>query len=114
MRLVDHPEPSISSPRELKLRMLEVGVCGTDRELCAFRFGSAPQGSDHYILGHESLAEVVDIGDDVAAYGPATSWWPAYASRAMRRPACRVARAARISAPPAATASEAFKACTGS
>src|SRR5689334_684108 len=29
VRLVDHPEPSISSPRELKLRMLEVGVCGT-------------------------------------------------------------------------------------
>jgi len=27
-------EPKISSPNQVKLRMLEVGVCGTDREIC--------------------------------------------------------------------------------
>jgi threonine dehydrogenase-like Zn-dependent dehydrogenase len=70
VRLIDHPEPSISSARELKLRMLEVGVCGTDRELCAFRFGTSPPSCDHFILGHESLAEVVETGDGVTAILP--------------------------------------------
>ncbi len=70
VRLVDHPEPSISSAHELKLRMLEVGVCGTDRELCAFRFGTAPPGCDHFILGHESLAQVVETGCDVTSVAP--------------------------------------------
>ena len=67
VRIIDHPEPSISSSRELKLHILDVGVCGTDRDICAFRFGTAPPGCDHFILGHESLAEVVDIGDGVSA-----------------------------------------------
>jgi threonine dehydrogenase-like Zn-dependent dehydrogenase len=70
VRLINHPEPSIHSPNEVKLRMLEVGVCGTDRELCAFRFGTAPPGSDHFILGHESLAEVVECGGHVATLRP--------------------------------------------
>ena len=66
VRMIDHPEPQIAAPGELKLRMLEVGVCGTDRDLCNFKFGSAPAGCDHFILGHESLAEVVEAGDDTA------------------------------------------------
>src|SRR5690349_10512107 len=70
VRLVETAEPSLSSPRELKLRMLEVGVCGTDRDLCAFTFGSAPPGCDHFILGHESLAEVADAGDEVGDFEP--------------------------------------------
>jgi threonine dehydrogenase-like Zn-dependent dehydrogenase len=70
VRLVDHPEPSIAYPRELKLRILDVGVCGTDRDICAFRFGTAPSGCDHFILGHECLAEVVDIGDGVTVARP--------------------------------------------
>ncbi len=66
VRLIHHVEPSICSANEVKLRMLEVGVCGTDRELCAFHFGTPPPGSDHFILGHESLAEVVQTGSDVS------------------------------------------------
>ena len=70
VRLIDHPEPSVSAAHDLKLRMLDVGVCGTDRDLCAFRFGTAPAGSDHFVLGHESLAEVVDGGDGVTNFRP--------------------------------------------
>jgi threonine dehydrogenase-like Zn-dependent dehydrogenase len=32
IRLVDRPEPQIQSPDEIKLRILRVGICGTDRE----------------------------------------------------------------------------------
>src|SRR5579885_819009 len=66
VEMVDHPEPNISAPNEVKLRMLEIGVCGTDRDLCRFKFGAPPEGFDHFILGHESLAEVVDAGDAVS------------------------------------------------
>src|SRR5689334_6454972 len=68
--MVQHPEPAITSPREVKLRVLQVGVCGTDRELCAFEFGSAPEGCDHFVLGHESLAEVIEIGASVTTVRP--------------------------------------------
>lgn len=66
VRMIEHNEPQISSPDEVKLRVLEVGVCGTDRDLCNFKFGTAPAGCDHFILGHELLAEVVDAGDAVS------------------------------------------------
>jgi len=33
IKLIEHPEPQISAPTEVKLRMLEVGICGTDRDI---------------------------------------------------------------------------------
>ena len=63
--LIDQPEPEISGPTEVKLRMLEAGVCGTDREICAFQYGTPPCGSDHLVIGHESLGEVIAIGSAV-------------------------------------------------
>src|SRR5690349_16437226 len=60
VRIIERDEPRVRDPFDVKLRMLEVGVCGTDKELCHFTFGTPPPGSDHFILGHESLAEVVE------------------------------------------------------
>jgi threonine dehydrogenase-like Zn-dependent dehydrogenase len=65
VELVDHPEPRIASAKDVKVRMLDVGVCGTDREICAFEYGTPPAGSDHLVIGHESLGEVVELGRDV-------------------------------------------------
>jgi threonine dehydrogenase-like Zn-dependent dehydrogenase len=64
--LIDHEPPRISSPTDVKLRMLEVGVCGTDREICAFQYGTPPQGSEYLVIGHESLGEVVEVGAGVS------------------------------------------------
>jgi threonine dehydrogenase-like Zn-dependent dehydrogenase len=47
------------APGDVVLRTLEVGVCGTDREISHGLFGSAPEGEDELILGHELLGEVV-------------------------------------------------------
>lgn len=63
--IVDEAEPEISTPAEVKLRMIEAGVCGTDREICAFEYGTPPDGSDYLIIGHESLGEVVEVGAKV-------------------------------------------------
>jgi threonine dehydrogenase-like Zn-dependent dehydrogenase len=43
---------------EVLLRVLEVGVCGTDREISAGMFGVPPDGDDELVLGHELLGVV--------------------------------------------------------
>jgi glucose 1-dehydrogenase len=45
------------------LRVLEVGVCGTDREISEGLFGVAPEGAERLVLGHESLAVVERDGE---------------------------------------------------
>ncbi len=65
LRLIDHPEPAIGAPNELKIRTIEVGICGTDREICTFAYGQPPAGQDYLLLGHECLGEVVEAGPGV-------------------------------------------------
>lgn len=65
VRLIDVVEPQIEAGSQVKLRVLQVGICGTDRELCRFVYGAPPEGQDYFILGHESLAKVVETGSDV-------------------------------------------------
>src|SRR6266487_6321297 len=43
---------------ELLLRTLEVGVCGTDREISEGLFGMTPENEQSLVLGHEALAVV--------------------------------------------------------
>ncbi|HEY6565203.1 MAG TPA: glucose 1-dehydrogenase, partial [Pirellulaceae bacterium] len=50
------------------IRSLEVGVCGTDREICTFVYGSPPHGSDYLVLGHESLGQVTEVGEGVSRF----------------------------------------------
>ncbi len=68
--LINHPAPDISAPTEVKFRTLEVGICGTDREICRFDYGNPPIGSDHLVLGHEGLGLVTEVGSDVHQIKP--------------------------------------------
>jgi glucose 1-dehydrogenase len=61
------PDPLISSPVEVLTRVQEVGICGTDRDLAAFRFGRPPAGEDYLVLGHEALAQVIATGEGVTS-----------------------------------------------
>ena len=56
-RVEEMPEPR-PEPGEVLLRVLEVGVCGTDREIDHGQFGIAPADGDGLVLGHEALAVV--------------------------------------------------------
>ena len=47
---------------EVLVRTLEVGVCGTDREISEGLFGMAPEGEPLLVLGHEALAVVEQDG----------------------------------------------------
>src|SRR5438045_2067173 len=63
--LLEHDHPEISNPRQVKVRVLDVGICGTDREICTFVYGAPPAGSNYLVLGHESLGQVVEVGKKV-------------------------------------------------
>lgn len=58
-------EPSLVRSTDVKLRILDVGICGTDREICRFDYGTPPRGQDALVIGHEALGEVIDVGADV-------------------------------------------------
>ncbi|MGC8605965.1 MAG: glucose 1-dehydrogenase [Vulcanisaeta sp.] len=64
LALRDMPKPSPKRYQVL-LSPIEVGVCGTDKDIIEGRYGAPPPGEEYLILGHESVAEVVELGDDV-------------------------------------------------
>jgi len=61
IRVVDRPAPTLERDRQVRLRMLEVGVCGTDHEIARFEYGVPPEGEPYLVMGHESLGEVVEV-----------------------------------------------------
>jgi glucose 1-dehydrogenase len=65
VKLIEHPEPNIATPTQVKVRMADVGICGTDKEIVAFEYGTPPAGSEYLIIGHESLGEIVEVGPEV-------------------------------------------------
>src|SRR5262245_65395094 len=70
VRVIDEPAPRITSPTQARLRILDVGVCGTDREICAFEYGTPPPGLSHLVIGHESLSRVEEVGPGVSKVRP--------------------------------------------
>jgi glucose 1-dehydrogenase len=70
IRLVDRPTPALGGPDEVRLRMLDIGVCGTDHEIARFEYGTPPAGEPYLVMGHESLGEVVEVGSNVSAVKP--------------------------------------------
>ena len=52
------PDPS-PGDGDLVVRGLAVGICGTDSEIVAGAYGSAPPGHERLVIGHESLGLVL-------------------------------------------------------
>lgn len=70
LRLVDRPEPRITEPDEVKLKVLQVGICGTDREEAAGGRADAPPGATELVIGHEMFGQVVETGAAVQSVKP--------------------------------------------
>ena len=69
--LVEIPKPSrddVPHGRGVLVRVLRVGLDGTDREIDAGEYGVAPEGSDVLVLGHESLGVVEEVGPAVTEF----------------------------------------------
>jgi threonine dehydrogenase-like Zn-dependent dehydrogenase len=68
MHLREVPRPSLDDVpggRGVLVRVLRVGVDGTDKEINAAEYGAAPPGFDYLITGHESFGRVVEVGPNV-------------------------------------------------
>lgn len=92
-RLVERPEPSIATQDEVKVRMIRVGICGTDREEVSGGRAQAPDGQRELVIGHEMFGQVVSVGSSVSRVKPGD-----YAVFTVRRgcgecPSCLMNRA---------------------
>jgi threonine dehydrogenase-like Zn-dependent dehydrogenase len=79
-------EPRLERPEDVLFRVRQVGVCGTDRELAAFRFGYGPEGHNFLIPGHEAVGEVIETAS--AAFRVGDIVVPVPAIRRSCEPPC--------------------------
>lgn len=68
-RQVELPVPEASEGFAL-MRVLEVGIDGTDTDINNGAYGEPPPGSDVLVIGHEALSVVEAVGKGVAGFAP--------------------------------------------
>lgn len=83
-KLTDQPQPHVCrvpEGRAVLVKVLQIGVDATDREINEALYGNAPPGVNHLVIGHESFGQVVEVGDKVTELKPGD-----YVSCTVRRP----------------------------
>jgi threonine dehydrogenase-like Zn-dependent dehydrogenase len=71
--MADIPAPALDQVpggRGVLVRVLRVGLDGTDREINAGKYGAAPDGSHFLVMGHESFGVVEQVGPNVTELAP--------------------------------------------
>ncbi len=71
VHLRDVPKPSVTdipNGRGVLVKVLRVGVDGTDKEINAAEYGAAPNGYDYLTIGHESFGIVEEVGANVSEF----------------------------------------------
>ena len=84
VHLAEMPKPSLDevpNGRGVLVKVLRVGVDGTDKEINAADYGQAPLGSDFLVIGHESFGRVEAVGPNVIEVKPGD-----YVVATVRRP----------------------------
>src|SRR5688500_12016162 len=84
LHLTELPAPKVSdvpNGRGVLVRVLRVGVDGTDKEINAAEYGQAPPGYNFLIIGHESFGQVEAVGPNVTEVKPGD-----YVVATVRRP----------------------------
>jgi threonine dehydrogenase-like Zn-dependent dehydrogenase len=84
MHLREVPRPTVDAVpggRGVLVKVLRVGVDGTDKEINAAEYGAAPEGDDYLVTGHESFGRVVEVGPSVTELAPGD-----YVVATVRRP----------------------------
>jgi len=89
--VIEYEAPRITQPDQVMLRMLDVGICGTDREICSFEYGTPPAGYDYLVIGHEALAQVEEVGSAVGRLKPGDLVVPTV-RRPCHHPGCLACR----------------------
>src|SRR5438132_6304049 len=73
VHLAELDKPSvdeIAGGRGVLVKVLRVGVDGTDREINAAEYGAAPEGYDFLVIGHEGFGQVQEVGPNVTEFAP--------------------------------------------
>lgn len=73
LHLAELAKPSVSDipgGRGVLVRVLRVGVDGTDKEINAAEYGAAPAGYDFLVIGHEGFGQVEAVGPAVTELQP--------------------------------------------
>jgi threonine dehydrogenase-like Zn-dependent dehydrogenase len=60
----------VEGGRGVLVRVLRVGVDGTDKEINAADYGAAPPGDDFLVIGHESFGVIEEVGPNVRDLSP--------------------------------------------
>ncbi len=84
VHLVEMPKPSvdeIADGRGILVKVLRVGVDGTDKEINNAEYGAPPPGSDFLVIGHEGFGVVEEVGANVHEIKPGD-----YVVATVRRP----------------------------
>ncbi len=84
VHLADLPAPSLDEVPDgcgVLVKVLRVGVDGTDKEIDAAEYGAAPDGFDYLVLGHEGFGRVLAVGPNVTGLAPGD-----YVVATVRRP----------------------------
>lgn len=84
VHLVEMPKPSISEiahGRGVLVKVLRVGVDGTDKEINNAEYGAPPPGDDFLVIGHEGFGVVEEVGPNVHELKPGD-----YVVATVRRP----------------------------
>ena len=84
VHLTELPAPNVSdipNGHGVLVRVIRVGVDGTDKEINAAAYGQAPPGYDFLIIGHESFGQVEAVGPKVTEVKPGD-----YVVATVRRP----------------------------
>ena len=73
VHLAEIDKPSVSEVpdgRGVLVKVLRVGVDGTDKEINAAEYGRAPDGYDFLVIGHEGFGQVEAVGPNVTFLRP--------------------------------------------
>ena len=68
IHLAELPKPQVADVpdgRGVLVKVLRVGVDGTDKEINAAEYGQAPPGYEFLVIGHECFGRVVEVGTNV-------------------------------------------------
>ena len=84
LREVSKPELN-GAVQGVLVKVLRVGIDGTDKEINAAEYGAPPPGDEYLILGHESFGVVESVGPKVLGFEPGD-----YVVASVRRPGTSV------------------------